>query len=155
MNSDWKSKVLPSIKVISDRQHAFASYYGQDYDIRHKAGIDYKIQPEVMLCIAWADSHLWYALKSKNNFGNVGNNDRWDTINYETPTQWIRAIARVLNNKYLKNKKTIWDLSFAWDCTTDCTKAYATSRDNRQNNVLNCLSLIRNIKTTPDYVFRL
>ena len=154
VNKDWRSKVLPSLKIKSDRQHAFASYYGHDYNIRHNAGIEYKIQPEVMLCIAWADSHLWKALKTKNNFGNVGNNDRWDVIHYETPQQWIRAIARVLNNKYLWNKKTIWDLSFAWDCKIDCTKAYATSKENRQNNVLNCMSLLRNVKTTPDYNFR-
>jgi hypothetical protein len=47
-----------------------------------------------------------------------------------------------LNGKYLKNKQTIGDLSFAGDCKIDCDKVYATSPENRQNNILNCLSLI-------------
>ena len=156
VNKDCKSKMLPPIEWSNrqDRVYSFARYYWQDYDKRKWIWFDSNIDPTVMLCIAWADSHLWYALKSKNNFGNVGNNDRWDTISYSTPEQGIKAIARVLNNKYLREKQTIWDLSFAWNCRINCTKAYATSKDNRQNNVLNCLSHISNKKEFASYYFR-
>lgn len=36
----------------------------------------HKVYPEVILCIAYADSSLGRHLKTTNNFGNVGNNDR-------------------------------------------------------------------------------
>ena len=155
VNSVWDSKALPTLNVISDRQHAFAQFYWHDYDIWHKVWIEYNIQPEVMVCIARADSHLWYELKSSFNYGNVGNNDRWDVVHYANAEQGIRAIARVLNTKYLWTKQTIGDLSMAGDCKINCSKAYATSKENRQNNVLNCMSMMRNIKTNHDYRFRL
>lgn len=36
----------------------------------------HKVYPEVILCIAYADSSLGTNLKTKHNYGNVGNNDR-------------------------------------------------------------------------------
>lgn len=36
----------------------------------------HKVYPEVIICIAYADSSLGKHLKTKNNVGNVGNNDR-------------------------------------------------------------------------------
>lgn len=139
---------------VENRTKVFLKIYWQDYNIRKQVAIDYWIKTEVLVAIAFADTHLGYAVKSKNNIGNVGNNDRWDTVEYATVEQWIRAIAYTLNNKYLWNKQTIWDLSFAGNCKIDCTKVYATSNSNRQNNVLNTLSNIHREQITPDFIFR-
>lgn len=107
-----------------------------------------------MVAIAFADTHLWYALKSTNNIWNVGNNDRGSVVEYDSIESWIIAIAYTLNNKYLGNKQTIGDLSFAWSCQIDCTKVYATSNQNWELNVLNTLSNIYRYNINPDFKFR-
>ena len=50
--------------------------YGYSPAMRHKIAAEQNIKTEVLVAIAWADTHLGYASKSKNNIGNVGNNDR-------------------------------------------------------------------------------
>lgn len=52
----------------------------------------HKIKPEVIICIAYADSSLGKYLKTKNNIGNVGNNDRGDKVNYGNIEQGFNAI---------------------------------------------------------------
>jgi len=158
VNSQWDAKIRPNVKqweVFMDTMYNFANIYHQNWEIRHSAGIKNKIKPEVMICIARADSDLWKQLKSTNNFWNVGNNDRWNVVHYKTPQAWINAIARVLHNKYLWKKQTIWDLSPSWWCTTDCKYFYATSKENWNSNVLNCLSHIHNKKINEDFTFRI
>lgn len=157
VNKDWQAKLLPDIELtdkmsIDSRLSKFLRYYW--YWIKLRWDNSMNIKTEVIVCIARADSHIWYALKGKNNVGNVWNNDRWDVVNYATLDDGIRAIARTLNNRYLWNKKTIWDLSGAWYCTTDCGKLYATSKENWNNNVLNCLSFIHQKQINPDFLFR-
>ena len=44
----------------------------------------YLIKPEMFVCIMYADSSLGRFLKTKHNYGNVGNNDRGDTKTFET-----------------------------------------------------------------------
>lgn len=110
-----------------------------------------KIKPEVLICIAKADSNLWNSLASKNNPGNVWNNDRWDRVPYETLEEWIEAIWNVLNNKYLGQKQTIWELSPWWLWTAPF---YATSPENWNVNVINCLSMIYDKPIYEDFKFR-
>lgn len=156
VNSDGRAKPLPKLitknNSVENRTKAFLNIYWHNYDQRKNNA--WNIKPEVLVCIAWADSHLWYALKSKNNIWNVWNNDRWDIKEYETLDQGIRAIRYTLNWTYLKNKQTIWDLSFAWDCKIDCKYVYATSNQNWQNNVTNCLSLIYNKTIEPSFTIK-
>ena len=109
---------------------------------------------EVAVAIAFADTHLWKATKTPMNLGNVGNNDRWDTRTPDTLEQWIEAIFHTLNNQYLWEKQTIWDLSYAWDCQIRCDKVYATSPENWNNNVLNSLSNIYRKQIDPEFMFR-
>ena len=157
LNKEWQSKALPDItwKDFKDRMNNFAMLYWHNIDYWKNAWFDNKIKPEVMLCIARADSDLWKQLKSKNNFGNVWNNDRWNVVHYDTQQAWINAIARVLHNKYLWKKQTIWDLTPSGSCSIDCDKFYATSKENWNNNVLNCLSHIHNKKINEDFNFRI
>jgi len=110
------------------------------------------IKPEVLICIAKADSSLWNSLSTRNNPWNVWNNDRWDRVAYETLEKWIEAIWNVLNNKYLGQKKTIWELSPWWWWTAPF---YATSPENWNVNVINCLSMIHNKAIYEDFEIKL
>lgn len=139
VNSQWQAKALPKVEPTLE---AFAREYGLDPQDFIDAWKKYDIKPEVILCIARADSDLWRALKSKNNIGNVGNNDRWDTREYATIRDGIFAIGETLNNGYLGNKKFIQDLSRYGNCENDCKYIYASSTENWENNVMNCLNFL-------------
>jgi hypothetical protein len=156
VNHDGRSKQLPKLKTTNNsvysRTSVFLSLYG--HNIWQWEAQSKNIKTEVLVCIAWADSHLWYALKGKNNVGNIWSFDRWGTYNFETLDQWIRAMTNTLNNQYLGIKQTIGDLNNAGDCKIDCDKMYATSTENRQNNTLNCLSLIYMKQINSDFIFR-
>ena len=106
------------------------------------------------MAISFADTHLWYATKWTNNLGNVWSFDRGWTYNYKTVEGGIEAIFYTLNNKYLGNKQTIWDLSYAGSCKIDCDKVYATSNENRENNILNTLSNIYQTQIDQNFLFR-
>lgn len=103
------------------------------------------------VAIAFADTHLGYATKTKNNIWNVGNTDSGRTRTPKSLEQWIEAIFATLKWKYLGKKQTIGDLSYAWNCKIDCDKVYATSNANRENNVLNTLSNIYREQIWPDF----
>jgi hypothetical protein len=138
-NSEWQAKALPDVEPTLE---SFAKEYGLDPQDFIDAWKEYNIKPEVILCIARADSDLWRAMKSKNNIGNVGNNDRWDTREFATIRDGIFAIWKTLNNGYLGNKKFIQDLSRYWNCENDCKYIYASSTENWENNVMNCLNFL-------------
>ncbi len=112
----------------------------------------YKIKKEAIVCIAWADSHLGKMLKSKNNIGNVGNNDRGDVVHFSTIEKGIEAMFRVLNNRYLGHKQSIGSLS-PWGGGN--APFYATSPENWNNNVLNCLNTILDPSIDENWNFRL
>lgn len=156
VNKDGRAKPLPTIKTTNNsvysRTSVFLSLYG--HNIWQWEAQSKNIKTEVLVCIARADSHLGYALKTKNNVGNYWNNDRWDTVSFETLDEWILAMTWALNWTYLWTKQTIWDLSFAWNCKINCSKVYATSNSNRENNVLNCLSVIYMKQIWPEFEFR-
>lgn len=153
-NSAWQSKPIPKItgKTVVERSKNFLAMFWHDYNERASVAKEQKIKTEVMFCIAWADSHLWYAIKSSHNYGNVWNNDRWDTIAFKTRIDGIRAIwTMALNGRYLWHKQTIWSLSPWWGWTRPF---YATSQENWNINVTNCLTLIYNKKIDEQFKFR-
>lgn len=154
-NSQWWSKPIPNItgKTVKERSISFLSLHWHDYSEWLLVAKEQKLKPEAMFCIAWADSHLWYALKSAHNYGNVWNNDRWDTIAFKTRVDGIRAIwTMALNGRYLWHKQSIWSLSPWWWGTKPF---YATSTENWNINVTNCLSLIHNKTIKENWQFRL
>ena len=156
VNKDGRTKPQPKIVAtgVENRTKVFLKLYWQDYSMRKKAGDMYWIKTEVLVAIAFADTHLGYATKTKNNVGNVWNTDSWRTWTPKSLQEWINAIAHTLNNKYFNTKQTIGDLSFAWNCTINCSKVYATSNQNWENNVLNTLSNIYRENVNPDFRFR-
>jgi hypothetical protein len=116
------------------------------------AGGLYNIKAPVLVCIAQADSSLGAALKSTNNIGNVGNNDRGNVVHYRTLEEGIGAIARVLNNQYLGNYTTIGELSRGGGNATG--KIYASSPFNWNKNVKACLGDILQQPVDESFNFR-
>lgn len=151
VKSDWKSKNKSEL-CYSDCTFTWVL---QRYWLPTQPFVDnetkYWVKKELAVCIAWADSHLGRALKSTNNIWNVGNNDRWQVVHYETIGAWIEAMYRVLTNKYLWHKRSIWSLS-VWGGGSK--PYYATSPENWNNNVLNCLNTILDPSITEERVFR-
>ncbi len=131
------------------------------FPIWKKASNTYKIDYTLPVCIAFADSHLWQRMKSKNNIGNVGNNDRWDTKEFETLEKWINAIFGTLNNNYLGKYTKVWELSGEGRKRLrlpPCGKGnycYASSEGVWSTNVTNCLKILKNETVEEDFKFRL
>jgi len=101
-----------------------------------KFGID----PDLAICIWYAESSLWYHTSSKNNIWNVWNNDRWDRVDDRTPQYGINAIYYTLNNKFLSKYPTIDKLSRWWNKDS---KIYSSSSYNWQKNIIRCLSVLK------------
>lgn len=117
----------------------------------------HRIYPEVFLCLWYAETSLGKFYKSSSNIANIWNNDRWDTISFINLEQGFNAIWIMLNNRYMKNKTSMWDLfpfNIQNNCQRDCQYAYATSKENAFNNNLNCLGMIHKKEISPDFNFR-
>lgn len=160
-------KPIPTIIGLTTQERAKewleTAWLGYTLPTWKRLGEKYEIDYTLPICIAWADSHLGKALKSKNNIGNVGNNDRGDVVHYDTLEKGIGAIFRTLNNKYLSGNAVLWELSWEGrkllnlvDCksTKSDEKCYATSIGVWNTNVSNCLSVIHNDTIDERYNYR-
>jgi len=149
VNSEWKSKNITELWGNTFEEVLESHWLPKQHFIDFEQ--KYKIKKEAIVCIAWADSGLWKMLKSKNNIGNVGNNDRGDVIHFATIEKGIEAMFKVLNNKYLGHKQSIGSLS-PWGGGT--RPFYATSQENWNINVLNCLNTILDSSIDESWNFR-
>lgn len=112
----------------------------------------YRINKYLPTCIAKADTSLGRFLKTKNNIGNVFNTDSWKTWTPASLQEGYEAIFKTLNNKYLWQHTQIWQLSGK---RNPLGPNYATSKEARETNVLNCLSVIYGKTINHDYEFRI
>jgi len=110
------------------------------------------IDPDVAICIGYAESWLGYNTTTPNNVWNVWNNDRWDRIWFATPQQWINRIYYALNNKYLSKYFTIDKLSRYWNKDSHI---YSSSSYNWYKNVVKCLAIIKWYPVNELYPFRI
>jgi len=155
-NINWLSQDIPELSETTKewRTKELLSWYWKDYlyqDLK-ELGIKYKIDEAVVVCIAKADSNLWKQLKTKNNFGNVGNTDSWATRSFATETEGFEAIFQTLNNKYLGSYEYIRQLD---GYHNDHWYIYATSKSgSRGANVWNCLSVLNWYTIDGGYQFR-
>jgi len=168
VNKDGKSQSY--ITLIWDTPKARAEYLLSKYpavawhiNTFIELWVKYKIDPYLVIAIAKADSSLGNELLTTNNIGNVGNNDRWDKVEFATIEHWIEAIYKTLNNKYLGNIYTVWYLS-CWgkinlwlkDCFQNWEKVYATSDSSWNVNVINTLrNLYKDSSIDEEFNFRI
>lgn len=108
------------------------------------------INPYFGVCIWFAETSF-KNFKTPNNIGNVGNNDRGDTVTYDSPVEGMRALFSVLNNQYLWSYQTLNQLSRFGNRDGFI---YASSPYNRQKNIMNCLSSIYDFNLPEDFSFR-
>ncbi len=142
-------------KTVDERAQKLLNWYGvgvyKELDFWNSVVEWTNIDRDVVICIGVAESTLWKYLTTSNNIWNVGNNDRWDRVAYDTPYAWARLIALTLNNQHLWKYNTINQLSRYWNPDW---KIYASSPINWQTNVMKCLSKIKWYTVPEDFPFR-
>jgi hypothetical protein len=128
-----------------------AASWFNNADIWIQSWKKYGIDPDVAICIGYAESGLWTNTTTKYNIWNVWNNDRWDRIWFDSALQWINQIYFTLNNVYMSKYNTIYSLSRFGN--KDGT-IYSSSNYNWYNNVTRCLSVIKWHPIDEYYPFR-
>jgi murein DD-endopeptidase MepM/ murein hydrolase activator NlpD len=139
---------------VDERARIFLQRYAQapfhQLHLWHSAAQGSRINTYFGLCIGFAETSF-KNFKTPNNIGNVGNNDRGDTVTYESPEAWMRALFSVLNNQYLWGYHTLDQLSRFGNSDGFI---YASSPFNWQKNIMNCLSSIYGYNVPEDFAFR-
>lgn len=143
----WDSDHEKRVNFLT--QYAKAPY--NDITLWENAAEGTNVDIDLGICIWYAETSLGRHFASANNIGNVGNNDRGDRVDKDSPLVWARAIYMTLNNSYLGWYDTIYELS--WYGNKDGA-IYASSEYNRQKNVSRCLSTIKWYIVPEDYMFR-
>ncbi len=115
------------------------------------AAKDTNVDVDLGICIGLAETSLGRYFASANNIGNVGNNDRGDRVDQDSPLVGARSIYYTLNNSFLGGYHTIYELSGYGNKNG---AIYASSPYNRQKNVTRCLSSIKGYIVPEDYPFR-
>lgn len=156
-NSVMKFENLPFVKgdTPQEKRLRFLNDYAKapynDLVLWEKAADGTNVDPDLGICIWYAETSLGRAFASANNIGNVGNNDRGDRVDKDSPLDGARAIYTTLNNGYLGGYNTIFELS---GYGNQEGAIYASSEYNWQNNVSRCLSIIKWYVVPEDYPFR-
>lgn len=155
LNND--KRPVAKLKSLSekDRYEEMVKHYGFSPKTFTDVWNKYKIKPEVLFCIAFAEWFGKNVTGSSNNIMNCWNNDRWDRVSFEGYEPSISCAASKLNWKLLWNKQTIWDLSRAGNCWIDCQYIYASSNSKWEINMRNCLGNIYNKNISPKLEFRI
>ncbi len=150
-HANWAKRPLPAIKwnTIQERAKSFISTYWYSYS----SFVNKSIKEEVLICIAFAE-WFWKNSWSTGNIMNCWNNDRWDRVSFDGYAESVSCAINKLNGKWLWNKQTIGDLSFAGNGKIDMKYIYASSNWPREINVRNCLGKIYNRNIDPDFMFR-
>lgn len=125
-----------------------AKRYDLDGNMLSNIDKKYWLREWTTLCIAIAETWWWKKWRWRpwcRNYWNV-----WKKC-FNSSQEWLEAIWKTLNNKYLKNNKTIWCLTAAWECILpNASKSrYAMDNWNRQKNVVGCFYQIYKTKINP------
>lgn len=147
LTEDWSQQEMPIIQTTTNEHERFkelATAYGIDASKIWTVENHYWIREWVILCITIAETSGGWRWYWQTNPWNVGNNDRWDRVQYAFYETWLEKIGQTLTNKYLWKKLTLWCLSNAWSCSesSDNGSRYATSDGSWQRNMIACLSTI-------------
>lgn len=149
LTEDGDHQEMP--KIESDTSHErfkeMANRYWLDASKIRQVEQYYWIKESVILCLIISETswwHRWYWTSSCNNVWNVYNTDGWNRQCFNSYEEWLEAIWKTLNNKYLFNIWTLGCLSNAWSCKQwdNNWHRYATSESNWEKNMVTCLSTV-------------
>lgn len=149
LNASWDAQEMPKVeaKTSHDRFKELAQKYWLNPSTIWEVENKHNLREALVLCVIIAETSwgkAWYWKDWCWNFWNVGNNDRGNRRCYWSEQEWLDAIGRVLNNKYLGKIQTLWCLSNAGSCQDwdNTWHRYATSNGNRERTVTSCLNTI-------------
>ena len=141
---------------VEERRQSFLNSYAvgvyKQAEFWQDASEGTNIDVDVGICIAFAESTLGRHLSTDNNIGNVGNNDRWDRVAYQSPMAGAKLIYNTLNNRWLWQYHILLDYN---GYGNPDGKNYATSKYNWQNNVTKCLTMIKGYYIPDEYPVRI
>lgn len=124
----------------------------RDWEMWVDESLNGNIDPTFTMCIWLAESGLGRNLKTPFNVWNIGNTDSWAVREFQSAREWVYAMIRTLNNRYLGHYNEIRLLSRYGN--PDGT-IYASSPDHWHNNIIKCMSAIKGYQVPDDYNFRL
>ena len=146
LNASWDAQEMPVLVATEEHERfkELANDYWLDAGTIWNVENHYWIKEWVILCITIAETSGGWRWYGKTNPWNVGNNDRWDRVQYAFFETWLEKIGQTLTNRYLWKKQTLGCLSNAWSCVEpyDNGSRYATSESTWQKNMVACLSTI-------------
>lgn len=156
------SQLMPELeeKTSHDRFKELCYKYWLNPSAIWEVENKYWIKEAVILCIIVSETswwHRWYWTSSCNNVWNVYNTDSWNRQCFNSYEEWLEAVWKTLNNKYLFNIWTLGCLSNAWSCKQwdNNWHRYATSNWNRERNMVSCLSAVYDEQIIPsDFIIR-
>lgn len=142
----WLHQEMPPVDKDTphERFKEIALAYGLNPSTIWIAEDHYRLTEWVILCITIAETSWGKYGAGYGNIWNVGNNDRWDRVQYAFLETWLEKIGQTLNNGNLWRKQTLACLSNAGNCNEpyDNGKRYATSDGPWERNMVACLSKI-------------
>ena len=130
-------------------QNELAKRYNLDWNILSNIDEKYGLKEWTTLCIAITETGWGKKWKGRPwcwNYWNV-----WKKC-FNSSREWLEAIWKTLNNKYLRNNKTIWCLSSYGECILPkaSKSRYAMDKSwNRQKNMIGCFYKIYKTKINP------
>ena len=155
INIDFSSVVYMDGATARDRRLQFLQKVGaapyNNIELWETAAEGTNVDVDLGICIGYAETSLGRHFASSNNIGNVGNNDRGDRVDKDSPIAGARAIYYTLNNQYLGGYHTLYELS---GYGNKDGAIYASSEYNRQKNISKCLSSIKGYIVPEDFPFR-
>lgn len=152
----WKRVFSVEGETEIERQRSFLSKYAHpsfsDWNMWVEEAIDWSIDPTFLMCIWLAETWLWWNMKTPFNVWNIGNTDSWATRTMQNARQWVYLMVATLNNRYLGKYTKMEQLSRYWNKDGSI---YASSPDHWHNNIVKCLTHIKQEYIPDDYNFRL
>ena len=139
-----------------ERQKNFLSLYAatdfQDRALWVQESLPESVDPTFVMCVWFAESSLGKNLTTSGNIGNVGNTDSGLRKDFDNARSGVRAIASVVNNNWLGGYTTLNQLS-GWGNPKG--PIYASSRTNWHENIIKCMSAMKQRFVGNNSPFRL
>jgi hypothetical protein len=105
-----------------------------------------------LMCIGLSESGLGRNLKTPYNVWNIGNTDSWGTWDFDNARQGVYWMGKTLNNKFLWHYQEMNKLSRYGNKNGSI---YASSPLNWQNNMVRCLTALKQTYIPDNYKFRI
>lgn len=144
----WETEV----ERQKDLLNSYAVWDFKNWDIWVEEAISWNIDPSFLMCIWLAETWLWRNLKTPYNVWNIWNTDSGATRDFQNARSWIYYMVRTLNNKYLWGYNEMSKLSRYWNKDGSI---YASSPLNWQNNMVKCLTALKERSVPDNYNFRI